>query len=421
MIGNEYLKHKNTPITHKMSFVISLLLIIFSPIFTFKTAYLSSFIVAMGEIVVIFCYVDKFRVKLNFVEVKKEFVFLFVFTVGILVSSFKAVIENDYFLVEIYITILRTIFIIIHISFSVVLIRYIFRFDFINALFFILPITISVYVLGVILYYNLSFFEMLNNEYAGLPFVQNRRFIGYLAMLSAIILSCYMLYLPSKINKITLAIFIFALISVSFLFWLGGRGAILSFFISLSLFTLLQRIKLTNRISKANSVLFLNTVLLSVFFSEYLSVFDWNGVFRLSIDASEKTLDEYSSNRITIWLNTIDYIIDKVWFGYGADSYLILNLSGHYHPHNFILQMLLEFGLFGFLPFTLLYLTIAIKSYNYTIKNKVGIQYDICIVLVLSLFLHGMLDGTLYHATPVMFLTILTSYLIYERNTIKAG
>lgn len=64
----------------------------------------------------------------------------------------------------------------------------------------------------------------------------------------------------------------------------------------------------------------------------------------------EQLLNGNSSNRATIWLYTLEFIKEKLFFGYGLNSFKNLPnefLNEFTDPHNSILEILLYTGLFG--------------------------------------------------------------------------
>jgi O-antigen ligase len=71
----------------------------------------------------------------------------------------------------------------------------------------------------------------------------------------------------------------------------------------------------------------------------------WTAVERT---AAATSLNELSSTRLDFWKITWQAIFDRPWLGQGADAYRFLTpkLDG-VQPHNWILQLLLDFGLVG--------------------------------------------------------------------------
>ncbi|OED88480.1 O-antigen ligase family protein [Vibrio breoganii] len=402
----------------KAPIILYMMLIALSPLFTFKTAFMSSFIVATAEILIMLFLCDRFTIQFKVGSSNSELIPLWLFLLSVITSNLLLLINNDFISIEIALSITRTFLIFVHVLFSVVLVRYFFiKYDF-GYVFKILPLTVVFYLIGLLLYYMIGGGKFLNNEYDGLPLVQNRRFLGYIVMIASTILSCHILMYRHQINQKLIITLITTVINLTFLFWLGGRGAIVSYFITVIGFTIIQKYKGESKINHKGIILLIISLLLSTILSEITSVYDWNGLFRFAFDTDEVTLNQYTSSRLSMWIASLDYIYDKPWFGHGSDAYLILGITPHYHPHNFIIQIMLEFGVVGFLLFSLFFISLLIKSFLFSINNKSTIVHDISLCIVVGLFTHGLIDGTIYHATPLMFLSIFTSYVYFERNVI---
>ncbi|PMM18498.1 hypothetical protein BCT04_05005 [Vibrio breoganii] len=416
------LKEKNLIQNHKISsekvpIILLMLLITLSPLLTFKTAFISSFLVAAGELIIVVYYARnliEFR-RLKFENI--EIIFLMLLLISVIISNVLAYTKGELLTVEILLSIIRALFLFTHIVFSVTLVKFIFHSKDVNGIMKTIPIVIFIYSVGLILYYTMGFREYLNNDYNGLPLVQNRRFLGYIVMISSIILSCNLLVCAAKVWKSILMMLILTCVNMSFLFWLGGRGAIVAYFLSVVGFLIIQKFSTTQKITHIGSGSFFLSLLVSIIVSSLLSIYDWNGLIRFSFEIGEETLNQYSGSRIVMWLEALEYIDEKPWFGYGSDAYLILGISPHYHPHNFIIQIILEYGVVGFFFFMMFYIILLLKSVKHTIARKVTVQYNVSICVVTALFLHGLLDGTIYHAVPVFFLSIFSSYIYFEINS----
>ena len=98
---------------------------------------------------------------------------------------------------------------------------------------------------------------------------------------------------------------------------------------------------------------------------------------------------------------------------------MINNSFTHNHPHNFIIQFLVEWGIVGSLLIIILLIKIGISSLKYFFKYK---KYHLLIsgLSITGLVLHGLIDGALYHATFtfyfVLFLSILCSEISKKTN-----
>ncbi|AXX95834.1 O-antigen ligase family protein [Arcobacter ellisii] len=81
----------------------------------------------------------------------------------------------------------------------------------------------------------------------------------------------------------------------------------------------------------------------------------------------EQLLNGNSSNRTTIWLYTIEFIKEKIFFGYGLNSFKNLPndfLNQFPDPHNSILEILLYTGLFGLISCVFTIFIVLKKIYD---------------------------------------------------------
>lgn len=81
----------------------------------------------------------------------------------------------------------------------------------------------------------------------------------------------------------------------------------------------------------------------------------------------EQLLNGNSSNRTTIWLYTIEFIKEKIFFGYGLNSFKNLPnefLNQFPDPHNSILEILLYTGLFGLISCLFTIFVVLKKIYD---------------------------------------------------------
>ncbi|MEZ9936736.1 O-antigen ligase family protein, partial [Vibrio breoganii] len=309
----------------------------------------------------------------------------------------------------------RYFFIIIHILFGCALCKSYFRAGNLNDILMILSISLSLYVAFLLLDFLLNSNAMQSYEMNALPLITNRRYAGYIAMINSIFLLFLLLNTNDNSKKSNMYYYsLLYIVNFSFLIWLGGRGAVFSFLISMILI-ILAFIYLENVKLKSIIFLFILSTLSSVV-SIPFSIFEWNGMHRYLVGFEKSvSLEQFSSGRLSMWADTLTLILQQPFFGYGADAYRFLGPTGHYQPHNFVLQVLLEFGLLGLLFLGAFFYSIVKKSIENLIVNKDQSSL-LAVILIISLFVHGLLDGTIYHAQPVMLLAILCAYaFVYNK------
>lgn len=386
-----------------------------SLLLNYSSPFWSSVYIAFIEIFFIFLVTQKKEFTFFYKPKTIEHKVVLLFISFSLLSMTAMICSSSLDDMQVKFSLLRYIFIIIHIAFSCVLIHLYFKSGKIEIINQTLPLTIFLYVLFLLFDYNFNINSLMSDDYLGLPYVTNRRYVGYFVMLSSIISSYYVINKRSDDLKVWC--YFLSLLNVSFLIWLGGRGAIISYLISMIIIVLLLNVNSKGIVKNI-------FILLTIFFISFavsipVSVFEWNGAHRFYSGAMEGELlmNSAASTRIFQWAETIELIKAKPLLGYGADAYRFLSTIGFYQPHNFILQITLEFGLLGLISFGVFFLTVVYKSLvNIVCHNKPdGL---LVVALVLSIFSHGMLDGTLYHAQPVMLLAIFISFLI-KINSLK--
>lgn len=98
------------------------------------------------------------------------------------------------------------------------------------------------------------------------------------------------------------------------------------------------------------------------------------------IDTDNITLDQLSTNRFTIWKNTLPIIKDNYLIGVGLDNFGISYQKYYHNPlvdkvHNVYLQILVTNGIIGFIP----YMMWLVLIFIYGVKN---FSNNIIIVLI---------------------------------------
>lgn len=86
----------------------------------------------------------------------------------------------------------------------------------------------------------------------------------------------------------------------------------------------------------------------------------------------KQLVEGHSSNRTTIWLHTITFIKEQIFYGYGIDSWMNLPdeyLNRYKDPHNVVLEILISTGLFGFMSY--LFTVIVVLTKVFTSKEYI--------------------------------------------------
>ena len=154
---------------------------------------------------------------------------------------------------------------------------------------------------------------------------------------------------------------------------------------------------------------------------------DWarDGIKTSSTEIFRSDIDSFN-DRINQWNWSLKKIITHPFFGLGSNGFKIASLyeyslTGHTkfafnsHPHNFLIQFLLDWGLIG----TTLILFLLGKLFYFSLNNLIKIKknsYFISGLSILGLTIHGLVDGTYYHPTISFYLVLCLSILSAEIN-----
>ena len=211
----------------------------------------------------------------------------------------------------------------------------------------------------------------------------------------------------------------------SFLFWLGGRGSVLSILCALIFVGCVFYFKKIN--GKSFYLVMLAAASVGILISEWLAVFNWNGFFynfNRTVD-NIGNVAQLSTGRLDIWKESWVVIKDNLLLGLGSQGFYYMPsrvmegsvIQAHgtiIQPHNLILQFLIEWGLIG----TVLFIIVLVKAFWSGFKlhvlgggliNKYALAAGAVIV---TLSANGLTAGTYYHPKPLIYLAIAFAILI---------
>lgn len=225
--------------------------------------------------------------------------------------------------------------------------------------------------------------------------------IRYVTILTSIGLICS-LYLMLKANHLKKLLFlILSTLIMSFILWSGTR----SVYIGLTLISLYFIYTSTNKLK--NVLFFLLIVSSSIFIAT-----------RFPVDKSSLGLDRVgkfsTSGRIEIWIDTIHYIMQKPFFGYGAESFGSVHsfyggsASHLVQAHNIILQVLIEFGATGLLILSIIFIINFFKTNQIT---RPLTDQTLFIAIVINYLTIGLFDGVAYYSFSLYFLALMFALL----------
>lgn len=255
----------------------------------------------------------------------------------------------------------------------------------------------------------------------GVPFFSNARYLGYLVTASSSMLVIDVLRTDMTLRKYLFVCLLF-ITNLGMLVWLGGRGSLVAFTTTVLLY--LAYLTLLGQLQLQRLCLLLALVITSFYLAYICSVFYWNGPYsflRSMLTDSQETpfsINKLTSNRIAIWTQAIEAIAENPWFGFGAEGYRFhpLHIFG-LQPHNVFLQLLVSYGTLG----TSIFIYFYVKAVSIAIKqvlqqaNQFMLDSRTALIVIVSLSIHGLVDGTFYHSQP-LFLLILSFATVLTVN-----
>jgi hypothetical protein len=135
--------------------------------------------------------------------------------------------------------------------------------------------------------------------------------------------------------------------------------------------------------------------------------------------AVERTLqatsvEQVSSDRSLFWAETWRYALSSPWIGHGADGYrYITPTQNGSQPHNVLLQWLIEYGVFGLVPLTMLLVrglrTLFIAQPSASVASGLKKWAPSALAGTAA---YGLLEGVFYHATIFMPAAVIAGLAI---------
>ncbi len=241
-----------------------------------------------------------------------------------------------------------------------------------------------------------------------LPLNSNIRHTGFLFLISLSILIPFTFEKSSK--KIWLVFYIPLL---SFLITLNGRASFIALFIAFITYYIISL-----KFKKTVSIFKIATAWISSYLIAQIYKID-NDVFN-RLNFSDSTNISSIQIRMDMYIDTFNHFLDRISIGYGPNAFALLqDTIEHYHPHNFLLQFLLEWGAIGT---TLIILYFIIILFNPKIISKKIYTNYLSIFAsylgIITLLINSLFSGSLYFGQPVFYFILLSS-IIYSNSLIK--
>lgn len=307
-------------------------------------------------------------------------------------------------------------------SFSLFLIIRLTSDEFISYMVFGVFISVFVYLLII----GLKWFSLedptVYDWVRGTPFFLNIRHLAHFLCISfSVSLFCFFYFSGVKAYLSVFIIFI----SFFLIFWSGTRAGVVALIGGFIICSLLFPFK--SRLKKYAVLLFimLFSLYLSSFFQVYNNSLGFFSAYERSL--SSTNVNNLSSSRIDIWTRSFEFIMIKPSFGWGGEGFFETNKDQFsvIQVHNIFLQVLIEWGLVGFILvfmlvfkvyFTGLYVALLNNKKDY-ICNNLRIKLGLIIATVLLIL--GLFDGVFYYNLTIMWIGISLALICsgYERAT----
>ena len=272
-------------------------------------------------------------------------------------------------------------------------------------------ITLSA-LLFVLITYTRYFFKVNSEVYNLLSFFSTIRSPGYV-LTSLISLFIGFILIKNSKNLSFTDIAIFSTL-ISLVYFFGGRGNLISIIIACIISIVYQRV-IKENINVLISTYLTSFVLGLIILEIFKSLYSLNSDITVT---SHALLRSNFLDRIEVWVASLNLLKENVFFGQGPNILILLQANGLLeignwsknnmmvsHPHNFLIQFLIEWGLIGTLLILFLMTKNTLKGIIILIKKQN--KYLIIPVLnVAGLTAHGMVDGTYIHPVTVTFLLI---------------
>ena len=261
-------------------------------------------------------------------------------------------------------------------------------------------------------------------------FFDGRRMVGMLVtFLIAFYLGCLHSIFKERNTQNIFCLTIFITLTIL----LMGRGTVVAilatYFFTITIL-IIKNMKFKNQFFIFVFSIFISTLLAQIIFQ----ISSTSDDIILRNQGSPMELKDsllYTSDRINLWRYGYIIFLENPYFGQGPGGFAISSyndfyakksfgdlifsksLSTHSHPHNFIIQFMVEWGIIGTSLIFILLIMLGINGLKYFFKFK---NYNLLIsgLSIIGLTIHGLVDGALFHATFTFYFVIFLSILCSE-------
>ena len=196
-------------------------------------------------------------------------------------------------------------------------------------------------------------------------------------------------------------------------FWSGTRGSLFAVLAAFAAGLVLLPALRTMRMAGAMVVSTAAGALLSLVHS---APHPYYGLLRISQSAAATGADEIATGRLGMWRAALEAVRERPLFGYGESQFgvAVPGWSQFNHPHNVFVQILVQWGIVGFLCYFAL---AALVGWRFVLAVRRGGPDLIAPFLVAgALFAMSLYEGALYHPYPIMMIVLSVAFVLASRD-----
>ncbi|MDA9276233.1 O-antigen ligase family protein [Flavobacteriaceae bacterium] len=275
--------------------------------------------------------------------------------------------------------------------------------------------------------YNLSVVDKAGRSFIYRGITGNLNIAGFSIAMKLPFLLYYCLRANSYLRKIAISLLI--TLSIFCISLTGSRGALLSIYISIILFSSYFAYKSYTTKSYAK---FFNSLFIII---PFITVFIINELIFNTLKISYRTVEIFqrgSSSRIAYWKDAFESIIENPFLGVGIGQWKIFavkygaeNMWDYtfiYHAHNDFIQMIAELGVFGII-YLVIPVVIIISIFK-RIINRTNLEFEIILLISITVFcIDSSLNFPVFRpvvsATYFVLLAILSSHIKLNTTNLK--
>ncbi|XOQ44096.1 MAG: O-antigen ligase family protein [Clostridium sp.] len=251
----------------------------------------------------------------------------------------------------------------------------------------------SIFSLFVALYQKASTFASMPG-YRPVSVFANANYYG-MVIEFVVLIALYRIFTNPELSA-----FYFAVIGLNFigLYLTASFSSFMALFVAVTLMLFLKRQK------KIALIVMVSVALLVILLS----------VFPQLLPRGSQAIDHTIAQRFSIWTASVKGIEHHLFFGRGAMAYQMIyeQFSGYktYHCHNLILDILLNFGIVGFIAIGI-YVGVQARIVQLRIRNNICMNMNYLLIAAsTAVFVHGLTDVTiLWIQTGMLFALIYAS------------